>query len=919
MSVYVTGRQRTLSWSGSLSGTARWRFGPPFGGSPTIRGLWSAAQFSVSVCGCALSAGTTSLVPGTLSLQISASNGIDSDSDTGSISGTDATYDQGGSWSVTADVEECFEVLGLLPDIIDADGYPTFGGVAYRDGPIARHIRFFERLRVGGSIVATITSGALTATASTAITAGNSREAEYDLSLGLGGSTTNRDQTFALTGGSVSGGWGGGTYTRAESGSLWSATGTVDETADSLTLALGLTATPPTNPFDGTNAFGEVSGTCARPVAYRVSGRCLRWTDAYDGSLTAHIKTTPSTGVDVASDGSGVWGGYDVVHRSWSAASSLQGVAQTGAGAGGTLGSIRVYLTGASLTAMGDDAADWRLMIAGRPYPALTVSHAGTTALAPPIAAEGYRYLRVSHRSVGAAGQNWTLGIGGKAWTLTTGADGVWVQTDLDLCRPNGGGAQDDKESRYPLDGPGGRPVDSDYWGVSWIGAAPTQTKPAEVEVGAMNLVRLGSAARLSWVPAGTPWMPAWSSPTDETYHRPHGWSEVDGRIADIPASIRVEPISGVGAATTHQTIEQSRSRLAALGGWSAALAGSWPDAYHTGDRDTWWLGGGGHVWRGYPSGAWTPEIDRDVSGSTTVWAQALWDEATGYPGIGDAWERPDYPSLDAERALPIRFSKVLRGQAWGLALVDGATAELRRVSDGALRGSGAADARRFFRTGAPYGQPGVSHRVVVGSAETGGFTVRSRMRHRRVLGLVGGEVDCARCPVTGWVYAAHSISGRVDVVRWREPFIEGDEIRRTAAPDGLRGHIAVAPDGAVWVAYDRDGVVRARRSRSYGESWEGEMDIGSGTNAAPAACDRSGVLWVAGWRDDAYRLWRSENGGATWAAVGPPAGIAPGPEGRSGLVVAPEAGGRLMHWRDVGGTLKWRFSPDWGETWYDG
>lgn len=919
MSIHTTGRTRTLSWGGSLGGSLRQQTGSApildLDGNCTGRTtlpLNAVGTFSASVCGCTVSAGagpSDSLVD----IACSASNGIVSDSEAtvGVVPGN-VTISQSGSWSVSADVEECYEVVGLNPDLVDAEGYPTFGGAAMRDGPVARGIRFFERLRVGGSITATISSGSLTATATSTITVANRREAGYGLSLGVSGGCINEIRSYSISGGSVQGGWGGGVYSQTETAGVGGkADATVSESAGALSCVLDLDAhnVVPCNDY---SAVGAVGATCDRPQVYELSGRALRWTDTYDGVLSAHVKETISTGSNYDSNASGQWAGPTITHGAWSASSTLMGVAQPSASGGRAYGSMRIYLTSASLSARGEDARDWRLLIAGKPYPALSVSHAATTTLVPPMVAEGYRYLRVQHRSVGSSGQSWTLGIGGKTWALTTGGDGAWVTTDLDLCRPSNASATvDAKESRYPLDGVGGRPVDSDYWGVSYVPAL-TITKPAEVVVGTTALVRQGSAARLSWVPALTPWMSAWTSPADETYHRPHGWSEVDGRVADIPAAFRVDPI-GPTDSVSHQTIDQSRSRLAALGGWSASLYGSWPDDYHTGARDAWWLGGGGHVWRGYPSGAWHSEIDHEVDGATTVWASGLWDEVTGYPGIGDAWERADYPTTTG-LALPIRWSKILRGQAWGLALVDSATAELRRDSDGANRGAGAADARRFWRTGAPYGQGEVPHRVVVGDAETAAFTVHNRMRHRRVLGLAAGAAwHLSSDGRRGWVYGAESVPD-VGVRARRFSWRGGDDHTVLAVDDPLatRAQIGVAPAGYVRLVWEKSNEVRSSRSYDHGQTWESSALIASGTNPAFAVDDRHHIEYVALHNGTAWRCWR-KIGAAAWSDVGL---IATVDAGTAGLEVSPDPARRLVFVLSVAGSTRRWVSSNWGANW---
>lgn len=854
MTLVVTGRTRTLTWSGDLAGSAR------LGYDLNLTVFSRRGGFSAAACGCAVSAvSTVGALTGTL--DVTATNGITSDSDGLAFQADDPVESMNGSWSISADVEECYEVDVLFPDLVDADGYPIFGGAALKDGPIGRKVRYFERLRVGGTVTATITCGSLTATATSVVTSGTVRAAAYNLEMEVDGEVQNQTETYSISGGSVDGGWGASTYSHSETVGGGTAAISIGAASEVVTAALTLTAPIGSDPFAVNVANGEAAASAVRASGYEVSGRALRWTDTYDGQLTAHVKTTATTGEDVVSNSSGQWSGYSVTHRVWSASSTLMGIGQPTDSGGVPATSCRIYLTGASLTARGEDARDWRLYIAGKPYRALTVNHAATSSLASlPVNAEGYRYIRVQHRSVGAANQAWTLGIGGKSWNLTTGADGVTVTSLVDLCNPDSETQQTDgKQSRYPLDAPGGNPVDSAYWGVSVIGSV-VYTKPPEVEVISRELFRESGNAHLSWVPALTPWLDAWTSPTDTTRHKPHGWSEVDGRIADIPAAFFVD-VSGPGDYYSHQTIEQSRSRLDSFGGWTASLYGSWPDSYHNGDRDAWYLGGGGHVWRGYPGGAWQSEIDRTVSGSTDVWAQALWDEVEGYPGIGDAWERTDYPSPSdsaAVKRLPVRFSKILRGQGWGIVLgpdgvsvASGDTVNLRRSSDNADRGSDTTDSRGSYKTGSPYGQGEVTHYVEVGDVDTAGFSAHNRMRHR-------------------WVIADNPTGGQMS--------------------------LHIANDNRIYRAYVKDGTVRFGFADRL-LSWT-DRDTGTGADWVNVRLDRNCVAHLVYEDGGEVKLTSSYDDGTTWLM---PTTIATGK--KPTIVIGPD-NKRYLYWID-GTTVK--------------
>ena len=896
---FATGRIRTLTWSGSLTGSAR---RPLRGDNPVV---YISGEMSAQVAACGVYTRDA--------VEVSASNGIVTDTQTrAEVFGV--TQSLAGSWLIALDVEEVAVVSHLDLALVDEHGYPTFGGTALKDGPIARRIHFYEQLRVGGTATATITSGAVTATASSVITPAHVRAASYNLELRVAGHVQGTQVNHAISGGVIDGGWGGGTYTHTGYGVPGeSVTATVEAVGDALVVSIASISPSGTE----TSIGGSARGTVLRASGYEVAGRATRWTDTYDGQLSAHVKTTTDTGVDIDSNEFGQFGPFAVVHRIWSASATLQGLVQPSISGGVPATSCRVHLRSDSLAARGEDSRDWRLAIAGKPFRCITASHAALSPLTVlPRPAEGYRHLRVRHRSVGAANQTWALIIGAKRWNLRTGADGVIVITDLDLCRPDSETAlTDGKESRYPLDAPGGRPTDSPYWGVSWI-AAITYDAPPEVEVVSRELRRLAASARLSWCPALTPWLHAWTSPTDTTWHKPHGWSEVDGRVADIPAAFFVDTV-GPGDYYAHQTIEQSRSRLVEFGGWSADLFGSWPDAYHNETRDAWWIGGGGFVWRGFPSGQWHAEIDRTVSGPTDVWAQALWDEVQGYPGIGDVWENAPYPA-DTDppslKRLPVRFNKVIRAQAWGLVHGPGTLVTLRRSADMADRGRGVPDPVRFYRTLEPYAQGEVGHLVEVGAERAGGFLARNRMRHRSVLRTIELLLGGPHLTTDGERMAA-ILPSETGVLLWvwdHRSLNRTTVLALASAPTECQ--VAPLPHGRWAVVVTVGGVALRYETSNDGTNWSEAMVIGPATHAAIAVDMATGIEYVAGWSVDRWRIWRRLPHATEFGS--PLADIVVAPEGRGGLEIAPVGGGRLIFIYPTGTGIERRVSADRGQTW---
>ncbi|ARU41522.1 hypothetical protein CCB80_10395 [Armatimonadetes bacterium Uphvl-Ar1] len=415
---------------------------------------------------------------------------------------------------------------------------------------------------------------------------------------------------------------------------------------------------------------------------------------------------------------------------------------------------VRHWLDGDQLAENGDERADWRLQFRGKEWLAFTASHPesmtlddGTSLLGwsgvgvelsigvaigvgsaggsvvrsfePVIRPESYRYLELEVRSVGADDLGFGIGIGAKNWLLATGDDGIWVTRRIDLCRPGNGAMDwDEKESRYPLDELG-EVVDSDYWGVSRIEnlSFVHLEEDAVYEIRAIRLIRDGEA-KMSFLPAFRRWGNRVEGERQEV--KPLFWSEVDGRIADAWGKSRL------GGNYGWRSISEAIIDLPELG-WVVNPGLAIGDGYHSNLREAELLWGGGVRRDGL--------VGVDLVGSVglSVFAAALWDEVMVYPGAGNVW------SDDGEFGVRTRLDtgKILRGQAWGLALDDsgslsGALAEL--FGGTTLWGSGSSDSRGFYFTGLPGGQETRSAAVRVGGWESPEFSVVTRMRHRRAL-----------------------------------------------------------------------------------------------------------------------------------------------------------------------------------------
>ena len=178
MPTFRTGRQRTLRWSGALGGAIHTVYYTPDFGLGPAPDILTLCTYSISAAGCSLTAaiGDNDIIitspPSTFDFYtewiVTANNGIGSSATDMAEERTSFTMppssdihhnlDVGGTWYIEADVEECVEI--------------TYSG--YGDANLHHlqpcTLRFFERLRVGGTLSCSITSGGATATDSDTIT-----------------------------------------------------------------------------------------------------------------------------------------------------------------------------------------------------------------------------------------------------------------------------------------------------------------------------------------------------------------------------------------------------------------------------------------------------------------------------------------------------------------------------------------------------------------------------------------------------------------------------------------------------------------------------------------------------------------------------------------------------------------------------
>lgn len=324
-----------------------------------------------------------------------------------------------------------------------------------------------------------------------------------------------------------------------------------------------------------------------------------------------------------------------------------------------------------------------------------------------------YRYVRVRIRSVGSANQAFTFKIGSKEWDSTTDSDGTYVNRDFDLaCPTNTSSTKDTQDSRFPLTASGGvAATQGDLWGVDGIGeiAFKNLTNGITYEIDSISLVR-SSYWYYSALPEFQNWVDAYPDVgAVHTEFEPGFFTDADGRYSDPGYALVNVETAGVPA-YSERSLTNLISDLGGYKGITATAAGSFPaDGYHANSLCSYLIGGAGAVYT-FSSSSWTEYVDRST---TTLQAQALWDQVEGYPGCGrGVWDGSAYNSASTTtKALPLAFTKNLRGSAKGIVFTTsdvpfpGATIAAYETSGAAPVGTGVSASNGAYETGTPFGR----------------------------------------------------------------------------------------------------------------------------------------------------------------------------------------------------------------------
>lgn len=786
--------------------------------------------------------------------------------------------DPSGVVTVTCEVEEWFEVVSPLPES-DTHGFPNYGGAAQAHGLTSRGVRFFEKLKPETTFSASFDGMAAVAWSGAVTTAISDAVGEIGYSVYRSGEVYAKNMVGLM---SCPVDFGGEAVTAPYSvelgGSSFDATTGFeladDRSASEIGYASGGVSATPLLEIDFGAALFSGSGAYPDSLVLEVQARA--------GEASRFLTLNPA-------------GGDTWTQSAWSASATLRETAVSPGGSD-TFRAVRGWLTSASLSSAGDDTRDWRMLIRGRAWSALSLGHLAETvlddgssagpwtagggavvssvdgvltvvvsggvgslsrSLIPAVASEGYRFLKVRVRSLSENGQPIVVAIGGKSWTVMTGGAGVWVDRWIDLCRPDGiSDVLDTKDSRHPLLADGSVD-DSVYWGVSVLdGLTVSGLADGEIyEFDSFTLARK-SRARGSFLSSFLGWR-SWQAGSGDQVNQGF-WSEVDGRVSDG------YDLELSGGSYSWPNLAELSSSFAGFGGWTSNVLADIGDGYHGSGLEGLLAFGSGALWDGAD---WQIGVEVDLSSSVDVLAQALWDEVSLYPGCGEVFDAGGDYGVPTK----LRAATHLRGMAWGL-LFGGGSVELREEG-GADRGSGTADALVSYRTGSPYGRGHVNHEAVVASswASSGLFEVHNRAFHRRCfveatsIGRVSMDWNLSGMHVR----ATLDSSGTVRVGTKDNALMSGFlDFDAGFTADGVSVRWDLGRE-RLWLLTTEEGVVKERFSDDLGETWSMATTLATGSLKWPALAvhpdGRRFAYWLNGDQVDGVLRDRS---GAVLATV---------------------------------------------------
>lgn len=869
MAVFRTGRERTITLSGSTAGDAY--NNNIYISVVPLEVFAKAPSAQVSALGVSIVFETNVFGPagkGPLRTYVGERVTITLPLNMGSAQGEDLreyvaplpyTGSMAGTWQIQATVEECVEIT---------EDTVTTG----EQLPAPTKYRFFERLKpqttlsvsanCGGAsaaIAAQVPSGGMEVMVSS-VAAQVTARAQND-----GGSLyeSTASVTFSLPTAPTNPSY---LRTLAQSGGRYYEAQVTDSAVAALArLTSGHSANQATSEVSGTLYAAKV-GNCA----FRVAS-----VDAdYPTTLYVKLREKKHTWTNVQVT-NGV-ASRSIEQKRWTCSSSFDG--NTHMDAVDEWESVRAYLDANSLSAIGEDSESTRLYGHGWRFVALAIDHATRTVIdtcesllnterewvavqqcvlsaaagvitvtptgASPIVRRTmlsptperwncYAFLRMRLRS-SLTDAPVTLVVGGKRFTRNTGvAANTWTDLYFDLCAPtNSTQSVDQQTSVYPE----GR-ADGEYWGVTACSELRIELANGTYDIDEISLDVYPWESRT----------PPYNVPNHSICVIPsRGWwierepGHVVRRLitgqSDGKQALEIEDAAVVNGAPVQRTIEwvyheivRVDNGIARWRGWSCTLlapstsgcTGSYNpiwNCYLNKNAPATWLCGAGLT---YDGAAWTPWGNR-IALPATLPAQSLYDEVDWYPGIGDVWA---WGNASYGGALVIAFGAVLRSRAFGIILdqqkrrFTAGGVELLRLANQDSGGNAGLDAwKGYYETGAPYALGMEDYKLVGTGAATG--VVPSTREYYTRLPL---RTVAVIAPVRDWhslecdsprSYLLLASPGRMEIYHQATAdLLAEDESWDNLKPLLVRYDSRWDGTLTVWSAYQENGTVKVVRS----------------------------------------------------------------------------------------------------------
>lgn len=837
-------------------------------------------------------------------LTASASCGDGSDSDawnfgTNHDTSGSHTYNAAGNYSLAVETEEFFDTgntLFINPDNLSDDNYPQWGGTASKRGCPVQTIQFFEKV-VSATFNVSVSGYSWSYTWTPSVGSGPILEYGH----GVGGSTYTYSTSSSCPNGLVSitidqDGNCGFNWEYDASESTWS------NHADTFN-GLNLTTSGQVIQVGG-DSYNTATATAnmQKPVKYKWHLKNYRYSKEMNQALTWQL----SEGMDVPLVELDVTGSATREFQLDSLGAFADLMFNGNALFTDTYSLHNIFPVCAwsvkpdSLVGIGEQPTNWRPWIHGKLFDAFDITHdqvhtmSGTsttgwsaganTSLATgvqltvastgtgsatrtwgtPFSGEAYRYLRLQVRSVGSANVPFSVELDGRTWHADTGADGSWVDVEIDMCcATEDSWTVDTCKSRWPVDwnyvdGEPGLPNSTTpAWGVNQISSMVIGDIPASTvfEIKQVALYRK-TFCEASFVADLSPEFLAWEvEDENETYAWDNIYACTDGRCMDLPDQYHVKPVGGPSFYYyTHYTINEEASLFVGVHGFTVTYGGgyTYPDDYHNDSLFAFFLGGAGVLVEYSGSPSWTVQ-DHISLVNGTVQAQALWDWVEVYPDAGDVFGGTSYSS-----PTPLAVHWIGRGRTQGIVYTENSEPNPGlQVTSSPDVGTGNTDAQGCYFTDTRFAQEGesVTWKPYVASTNTAsgahhdGGEMRICWREgvpEEVAGGVSYDVAAGQRHYVAWV----SEGGYKEAGLAIQVLIDDNALALTKIIDteieAEKVYLRVKKkDKKIFLLlwYVLEGVVYRTISEDEGENWTMPETIGSGTQVAGLVCDDGRIL----------------------------------------------------------------------------